>query len=463
MALGIRSKLALSFVLVILFPIATTIGSLIFGMYQFNKDVSSKKLEQINETNQIVVAQIINNYEHLGHDDDFYNNLEPILVENQLELQIFNNSGELMFDSSSKGSYNNPAIEIGGITDSISQTTVPIAINNKIVGNAVITTKDPGIINYFHKLYISIGISLGAGLLSILILIFLLTSYISRSVLKPLKELNMAAGNIAQGNLDFEINYRANDELGFFSRAFNDMRIKLKESLQKQHDNEKSRKEMVASISHDLRTPIASIKGYVEGLHDGVARNEEMIKRYLYVIRDKTEQLDRLIDDLFQYSQLDLGKLEMNLVPENSREMLEWIYGRVEMELDKNIISIERPIPETTLQSDRFRVEQVIINLVQNARQHIGDGGFIKIGSTLKNDYLIVSVQDNGPGISDIDLPHIFERFYRGEKSRSREYGGTGLGLAICKYIVEAHGGEIGVDSVCGEGSTFYFSLPVQR
>lgn len=144
-----------------------------------------------------------------------------------------------------------------------------------------------------------------------------------------------------------------------------------------------------------------------------------------------------------------------------SRELLENILSDLELEDRNKIIHIERPIPSVKIQADRYRIAQVVNNLIENARRYAGEHGLIRVASRIKDGRLVVSVADNGPGISAANLPHIFERFYRGEKSRSREYGGTGLGLAICKHIIEAHGGEIRAESTAGEGSTFYFTVPL--
>ncbi len=152
-------------------------------------------------------------------------------------------------------------------------------------------------------------------------LIVLFTWLISKSILVPLKNLNEATESISAGNLDFQLSYKKDNELGRLCAAFDTMRVKLKESLEKQAAYEKSRKELVADISHDLRTPISSIKGYVEGLQDGMAKDPQMFQRYLTVIQDKTHKLDRLIDDLFQYSQMELGKLSMDFSKQDSEEI----------------------------------------------------------------------------------------------------------------------------------------------
>ncbi|NLJ66305.1 MAG: HAMP domain-containing protein, partial [Clostridiales bacterium] len=283
------------------------------------------------------------------------------------------------------------------------------------------------------------------------------------SVLVPLDELNRATESIAKGDLDFVIKYKRNNELGRLCQAFETMRDKLKASIEERLASERQRKEMIGVISHDLRTPISSIKGYVEALQDGMARDEEQFQRYLKVIHDKTNRLDALIDDLFLYSQMELGNLKMNLELADSRVMLEDIMNSVSMDLENETMEmvVKRPFPSVWVRADIKRINQVVDNILQNAVKYAENCGVIEVMATVDDGYLEISISDNGIGIAREDLSHIFELFYRGEKSRSRHYGGTGLGLAICKNIVEQHGGKIWAESHIGEGTTISFTLPV--
>jgi signal transduction histidine kinase len=300
-------------------------------------------------------------------------------------------------------------------------------------------------------------------LLLIAILIFIFTRVVSRDIIIPLKELNYATDRIVQGDLCFEIKYNSNSELGKFCKTFDEMRKTLKEANDRQVEYENSRRELIASISHDLRTPIATIKGYADGLQAGIVKDSEMHNRYLSVIISKTESLDRLIDDLFQFSQLELEKLPLQLRKHNSKTMLEELLAPILLELNDSdlIFEIYGTIPEVSIYADIQRIGQVITNLVQNARQYADSGEKIVFHASIGNENLLISFKDSGQGIPLEDLPRIFDRFYRGEKSRNRLYGGIGLGLAICKYIIEEHGGRIWAESTLGEGSTFYFTLPV--
>lgn len=310
---------------------------------------------------------------------------------------------------------------------------------------------------------LNFGALLVIAFMAFFVCAWLLTRLISRRVLAPLHELTAAAERFMEGNLDASIRYRNPDEMGRFCAAFEMMRVQLKQSLEAQAAYEQSRKVMIASISHDLRTPITSIKGYVEGLQDGFARDPEKFSRYLAVIKNKTVQLDKRIEDLFHFSQLELGHVEMVFNEQNFAEMFETIVKPIETELKDRAVAftVERPFPMEPVNADRDRVEQVLGNLVDNAIKHGGENGSIEMKTTVEGNVIRISIRDNGVGIPEVDMPYIFDRFYRGEKSRSREYGGSGLGLAICKQIVQDHGGNIGVQSESGKGTVFFFTLPI--
>ncbi|WP_245809699.1 sensor histidine kinase [Cohnella massiliensis] len=292
---------------------------------------------------------------------------------------------------------------------------------------------------------------------------YALARVISRHILVPLAELNAAAEQITNGNLDFEIRQSSQDEMGRFIAAFDLMRARLKESLDRQAAYERSRKELIANISHDLRTPITSIRGYVEGLRDGIARDEQKVDRYLTVIKDKTDQLDRMIEDLFQFAQLESERLVMNDTETDSRELLETVVSTFELEFRDGPVhlAVERPFPSRLVKADAGRIAQVFENIIENARKYARGCSQIAISAKDEGDRIRIAIRDDGGGISGEDVPYLFDRFYRGEKSRSRAFGGAGLGLAICKQIIEEHGGRIGVQSEPGAGAEFYFTLPV--
>ncbi|GBF74729.1 putative two-component sensor histidine kinase [Paenibacillus sp. 598K] len=287
---------------------------------------------------------------------------------------------------------------------------------------------------------------------------------IRSNILRPLYELVAATQKITSGHYDFSLAYNKNDEMGDLCAAFELMKDKLKASMQKQAQLEHSRKELIASISHDLRTPMSSIKGYVEGLQDGIIHDKARFNRYISVIKNKTESLDHLIESLFHYAQLDIAGTQEALCTRDSRDILASILAPIETEfVDLPAqLHVVKPFPSVRIHANENSIAQVFDNLISNARRYIREDGTIQIEAVVDGDWLKVSVADNGTGISEEALPQVFDQFYRAEKSRSRSFGGAGLGLAICKKVIQHHEGAIWAESKPDAGATFFFTLPIR-
>jgi Signal transduction histidine kinase len=281
-----------------------------------------------------------------------------------------------------------------------------------------------------------------------------------REFINPILEMNRSADAIIKGDFDKKIKYNSNTEIGKLCASFEMMRDELKDSIERERRLEDSRKELITCISHDLKTPISSIKAYVDGIMDGIAKDQDTLFRYLSVIGRKTQTLTKLINDLFDHCQIELNKLSIEKKEVYSGDFLRHISDELSLEFKNSPYLFEvTDMPDVLINIDRLRIEQVIYNLIQNAKKYTPDGGRIVFGAEIEDDYLKIFVRDNGYGIDSADLPFIFDKFYRGEKARNSDKGGSGLGLSICKYIVESHGGQIFVESSTG-GSSFYFVIP---
>lgn len=305
-------------------------------------------------------------------------------------------------------------------------------------------------------------------LIILLIIIIILTngtlSYlVSRSILKPLNALKHATENIKSGNLDFEIKVSRKDEIGNLTKDFESMRQKLKESIELQNQYEENRKLLLSNISHDLKTPITSIKGYVEGIKDGVANTEEKKQKYVNTIHKKAVELDLLIDELFLLSTLDLNRVPFHFENLNIINFIQECINDLSHDLEKNKIQIDfinEANPVVLVKADREKLMRVFSNVIQNSVKYLDkELGHIQISVKETGQFLQISIKDNGSGINNEDLALVFQSFYRADKSRNSKTGGTGLGLAISKQIIEAHGGEIWAESIYGEGTTIYFTL----
>ncbi|MGG3575286.1 HAMP domain-containing sensor histidine kinase [Bacillus gobiensis] len=317
--------------------------------------------------------------------------------------------------------------------------------------------------NVFSSFKTFIPILLGVILIGLIATNGFLTYFVSRSIIKPVNQLSRAAKKISTGELDFTITSHKNDELGKLSETFEDMRKKLKESTELQRQYENNRKELLANISHDLKTPITSIKGHVEGIMDGVANTPEKTQEYIKVIFAKSKELDHLIDELFLYSKLDLNKITFHFETINIRAYLQDFIEELTFDYQKDGVTfaLEAEANDPYLvNADRDQLKRVLINIVGNSLKYLDkENKKIKLIIIPKTNHLIIQINDNGSGIPEDVLPHIFTNFFKADPSRVSAKGGSGLGLAIVKEIVKGHGGSVWAESTMGEGTTISFTL----
>ena len=285
----------------------------------------------------------------------------------------------------------------------------------------------------------------------------------TRSVSRRVGALREAAGEIASGRLTARVADGGNDEVSQLATAFNRMAEALGEANARRQELEQARRDLFAAISHDLRTPLASIRVMVEALADGVVDDEQTRMRYLKTMGVQTQQLSALIDDLFELATIDAGELSLRLellkVEDVMRETLDTFQAQAEQAHIH--LAFEPATGTLPVAADPQRLSRVLYNLLQNAIRHTPEDGTITLRTRSADNAVTVEVSDTGEGISPADALHVFDRFYRGEKSRSREFGGSGLGLSIARGIVEAHGGRIWVETGVTRGATVAFTLPV--
>ena len=297
---------------------------------------------------------------------------------------------------------------------------------------------------------------------------------LARRLVSRLERLGRAAESLASGDLDRRVEVGAPDEVGQLARRFNHMADRLATTVAELESEKqlaeaalRAKRELVANVSHELRTPLASIRGHTESLlMPGAAADGGRRREYLGVIDRETEHLSRLIDDLFLLSTAEAGVLQMTPRPVDLAEVIEEVARSVRsvahQERRVSVVTHTEPDLPPAL-ADRDRVVQVLANLVRNALRHTAEGGLVSLRAERDDDRVRVTVEDTGVGIPPEQLPHVFERFYRGDDARDRASGGAGLGLAIVRELVEAMGGDVSAESVVGEGSRFSFTLPLVR
>lgn len=304
----------------------------------------------------------------------------------------------------------------------------------------------------------------------VVILLFtacMLTQWIQKGIFRPIRNLNTAMQKIAEGNLDYSLDVPEKGEFGDLYKNYEDMRLRLKESIEEKVQNEKQNRELISNISHDLKTPITAIKGYVEGLRDGVANTPEKMDKYIRTIYNKANDMDRLINELSFYSGIDSNRIPYNFHRINVDEYFRDCIEEVGLELDSENIQLNYSNlvdPSTRIIADPEQLKRVISNIIGNSIKYMDkEKGVIDIRILDEIDSIRVEIEDNGKGIAAKDLGNIFERFFRTDASRNSSKGGSGIGLSIVKKIIEDHGGYIWATSRENEGTCLHFVIRKYR
>jgi signal transduction histidine kinase len=484
--MSIRVRLVLSYLAMLLVPIALFAMAVIVVLFALVGDL--KTLYQVDGSLGDAVQRIID------READVYNELKHISLnepESLLETSVVEGfdqqlsqinmslvirvNDDILYESSNLGA----SVKWRGRLPSLGPGTHNDH-NDGMAGNLIINRQedfmlpdhsqgtlfivtDASIFRKFAKQY---SIWLIVSLPIILALTNgLLTYLVSRSIIRPLRVLQRATEEIKEGNLNHEVKPLSRDEIGQLSAAFEEMRKKLKESVELQLQYEENRKELVSNISHDLKTPVTAIKGYVEGIMDGVTNTPEKLDRYVKTIYTKTVHMDKMIDELFLYSKLDMGKMPFHFEQVDLGIYLQDCAQEMVFDMEKKGIQLEQgKLPEVAVfvKADREKLKRVLINILENAMKYMDKtDGQIGMNLSSQGNHAVIRISDNGQGIEEDALSHIFDQFYRADPSRNSITGGSGLGLSIAKQIILEHGGQIWADSKLGIGTTVYISLPL--
>ncbi|WP_415802836.1 ATP-binding protein [Cytobacillus oceanisediminis] len=288
-------------------------------------------------------------------------------------------------------------------------------------------------------------------------LAFGFTFIVSRKLSNPLLEMEKATRKIAKGDLNTRISSSTKDEIGSLATAINDLAVEL-------HRYRSNRREFFANISHELRTPITYLEGYANALENNLYRTEDEKRQYLQIIQQEAGRMSKLVQDLFELSKMEEGKLALHFEEIDLIEVVENALLKTKIKAQEKRLQLEfnKVYHLPTIYADGLRMEQIVINLIENAIRYT-EKGTINIKLTSDPDRVKLTVEDTGIGIPNEDVPYLFERFYRVEKSRSREFGGSGLGLAIVKQLVELQNGTISVKSDVGKGTCFELIFPISK
>jgi histidine kinase len=366
-------------------------------------------------------------------------------------------------------------IVVGVVTLALAaESVVPTAFNRHMMGMSHLMTNgmgsEMGISEMQADLFVSFRAAVTEALLiaaaAAIVSAVAISLVLSRRVVTPIRQMMEVSRYIATGHYRERVQVTSEDELGQLAHSFNQMAASLEQI-------EAMRHELIANVAHELRTPLASIKGYMEGLIDGVLPAEPSTFQQIY---READRLQRLVNDLQELSRVEAGAFQLNLQPLQMSELIPRVTERLLPQFEEKQMTLRLKLPDNLppVMADEDRVSQILLNLIGNALQYTPDGGAITIaahrpettkrladGSRASGSQLIFTINDTGPGIPSEHLPHLFTRFYRVDKSRSRVGGGSGIGLTIVKHLVEAHNGQVWAESQgAGRGSTFSFSLP---
>ena len=313
-----------------------------------------------------------------------------------------------------------------------------------------------------HDFWLTTALLVFAGLTALAFGLFA-----ANAITERIHALARGADQLAGGDLAAQVAVRGNDELADLAATFNSMARSLEQAANRQQALEQSRRDLIAWVSHDLRTPLASMRALVEAIQDGVADDPETVTRYLATVQGEIAHLSHLIDDLFDLSQLDVGHLALTCEWASLHDLLSDTLGALHGQAEQRGVTLRAEvlaeIDPVRMASDK--VQRVLTNLLDNAIGHTPAGGTVTLSARRAGALVQVTVHNTGSVISPDDLAHVFDQFYRGRVTEARPAArrrGTGLGLAIARGFVQAHGGTIGVTSTPATGTTFQFTLPVQ-
>ena len=481
----LKTRLRVTFISIILLPLfLTVLAFMSIALYLMNRQPGG----QMTQLNYVAVSENIQEFINLT-DEAYYTVLgqvekDPFRLEDKEYLEWVNSEvsrkstyiivrkGEEIYYAGDKSgakkifdklpAYGNVQLaeDSGYYYNNLEKYVkqIDFSFRDGSEGSVFVITKLSPLIS--RKLLIDMFVAI------VCILIFtslMLTLWIRKGVFAPVNNLNIAMQKIKEGNFDYMLQTDAQGEIGELYRNYEDMRLRLKESTEENIHQRQQNKELVSNISHDLKTPITAIKGYVEGIMDGVADTPEKMDKYIKTIYNKAIDMDRLINELTVYSGIDNNRIPYNFHRINVAEYFGDCVEEVGLDLESKNIKLNYSSliePDTVVIADPEQMKRVINNIISNSVKYMDKpNGTIDIRILDEVDSIRVEIEDNGKGIAQKDLQRIFDRFYRTDASRNSAHGGSGIGLSIVRKIIEDHGGYIWATSKEGEGTCLHFVL----
>ncbi|MGG3801312.1 sensor histidine kinase [Metabacillus fastidiosus] len=415
-------------------------------------------------------------YEHLHDDPKLQHTLQAICEKSGINVAVARLDGEIIFTSSKEQSIQTidmkNAVHYDLYTSRIDKDQVKIAFpivddQTKVqVGNAIfMISSDIVSIKKSHTVNIAVYIIIAFFSIILFVLLFVLRNKIKYHTILPISRLKDYSEAILKGDYEQKAQYKEMDEIGEVYAMFDQMRMEIKHLSKCRDEQENAQKELISNISHDIKTPLTTVKAYIDAIIDGVCPDQESMMDYVKVMQVNTDKMARLVEDLLLHALRELGQVSVNPTEQYSKAVFRRILKPIShLVQTRGVIFIEsEDIPDVLINVDEHRLEQVISNLIANALKHTSTGDTISVTVQQEEKDLKVTIADTGMGILPEDMPFIFEHYFKGQTAlhhRQRNEG-YGLGLSICKYIIESHNGQISFKSLKGSGTVFYFSIPL--
>lgn len=486
----LSTKIVISFVAVVLAPILLLMGSAALVMhFQFN---SIRDIYGINRASDLLSANMLEMFTEVTarvRDDILETRAEDpdeLLVpanwerwEEDLETSgaylIVSVNGEITYDGGADSRENDsadfyrmlpgPQREDGGNRYAYLGSPWMCLINSVGIDRETdsilyLVTSVRRIFPNFRSMMLDMGFMV---VMVLVITALLLTMWLYSSILRPLATLQKATRAIRDGNLDFSLEVTGKDEISELCQDFEDMRVRLKETAEEKLQYDRENKVLISNISHDLKTPLTAVKGYCEGILDGVASTPEKLEKYVRTIYNKAINMQKLIDELTLYSKIDTNRIPYNFQKISAADYFSDCAEELAMDLESRNIEMTYSNylqDDVIIIGDAEQLKRVVNNIISNSVKYLDKKrGYINLRLRDEGDFIRVEIEDNGRGISTRDLPYIFDRFYRTDASRNSATGGSGIGLSIVKKIIEDHGGRIWATSKEGTGTIMHFVL----
>jgi len=435
-----------------------------------------QKFSQRLRSNALLLGNILEEDLLQRRPDQLQQHAQELSKELGLQITILDDTGQLLASSTTAPAANNRYAEQPEIRDALKygfgQSTQLDEQTGRILKHVAVKVERSGRPLGVVRLSVPLAelqlevqliyrvVLLGAA--AAIVLGVIAAYFLSRRISSPIRQMQRTAERIARGDLSQRISIKSQDELGELAKALNTMADELQQKMQHLERMNRIRTDFVANVSHELKTPLTLIKGYVETLEDRALEDPVKVRRFVRIIREHADRLGNIVEDLLTLSELEQSHGRIQKQPFDLKKLIEDVilgFGHA-IEDKHHRLEIIAQGDNFEISADRDKIEQLFVNLIDNAIKYTNEHGQITIRLDGRAEEICVSVQDNGIGIPRKDLDRVFERFYRVDKARSRRLGGTGLGLGIAKHIVLAHHGDIRLESQLGRGTTVHVTLP---